>query len=570
MDQEKLYQKEEGKISWVRRAWPFWCFLTVLLLSFIPLWLEVFPQRDAAFRYAPMAEAFRDHDFVYAFHPRAGFLHTFTSGLVAWLTGCTGFLACKISSLLFIALSAFPLFAIMRRVYSRTMAEICTFIFVLASQLQHLGWSGLRDSHKMFLILLAACAMLALYQERKKWSSYLLLGIAAGLGIVTRGDLVLFMSLVFLWGIVLELKLKSFPWRSLISCAAAMTVSFPAIFLNWYIAGVAVPEIRFAWIFRKVFHRYPDLPDALLFLGLGLAGAFLTAWVLRRLIDAGFGKWLAGIGAVALAGLLTWRILSPDFYLESSVRSYFGTILKGFFPVYAVVGLVGIGVRAVRKEWTREESILAVFLFGHAILVCSQIILNDCYLYVSSRYLIPAVPLEFGWSVIGIVFLWKLLTGRIREKHPALVAGAGYIAFILAVCGFLYDYYNPMIREHLAVNRKEQQFMAAQRDIADTIRQDYRGPAEFRPEVDPGYYTPKYNPAILYLRYRANKNMMVTDYSRITISAYLIRARVAGNLNEADYVVERCTKHNRLPPGLVLLRKIKYGKEEYQVWKKQN
>jgi len=572
MELKMLYQKTEGDVSPARRAWPFWCFLAILLLSLVPLWLESYPQRDAAFRYAPMAEAFRDHDFVYAFHPRTGFLHTFTAGLVAWIFNCGGFLACKISSLLFIALGAFPLYAIMRRVYSRTMAEICTFIFVLASQLQHLGWSGLRDSHKIFLIALAASAMVSLYQEREKWSHYLLLGIAAGLGIVTRGDLVLYMSLVFFWGIIMELKLKAFPWRSLIGCAALALMSFPAVFLNWYVAGVAVPEIRFAWIFRKIFHRYPDLTDAMLLFGLGFAAAFLAAWILRRLIEAGFGKWLAGSGVLLLAGLLTWSILSPEFYVISSVRSYLGSILKGFFPVYAFVGVVGIGVRIVRKEWTKEESILAAFLFGHAVLVCSQIILNDGFLYVSYRYLIPAVPLEFGWSVIGVLFLWEVLTGWIREKHPLLVTSVGYIAFISTVCGFLYDYYNPIINEYLtmAMSRKNQQYLATLHGIADTIRQDYKGPAEFRPEVDPGLYIPKYNPAILYLKYWEDKKKTLPDNSRITISSYLIRGRVTRNLKEADYVVEHYSPLNELPKGLVLLREVKFGKDEYRVWKKQN
>ena len=272
---------------------------------------------------------------------------------------------------------------------------------------------------------------------------------------------------------------------------------------------------------------------------------------------------------MSLAGLLAWKISTPDFFVIPSVRSYFGSVLKGFFPVYAVAGLIGLGVRVARKEWTKEESILAVFLFGHAILVCSQIILNDGYLYVSARYLIPAIPLEFGWSVIGILFLWELLTGWIRKKYPELVTGAGYVAFISAVCVFLYDYYSPVIREYFILNREQQQYLATLHAIADTIAGDYKGPAEFRPEVDPDLYIPKYNPAVLYLKYREDKNCLLPDRSRITISTFLIRGRLTMSPKEADYMVELYHPQNQLPRGLTLLRKISYGKEEYRVWKKQ-
>ena len=566
MEQQKRLQAENDNISPWRAAWPFWCFLVLVAMVLIPVFIDVIPQRDAAFRYAPMAEAFRDGDFIYAFHPRTGFLHTFTAGVFAWLLHCGGFMACKLSSMLFIALPVFPLYGIMRRVYSRFMAEITTFIYIFASQLQRLGWSGLRDSHKCFLILLSGYALIVIYQQREKWSGYIWLGIATGLGIVTRGDLVLYMSLVFFWGIVMELKLKKLPFRSICGSALAVLLSLPAIFLNWYLAGVAVPEIRFAWLFRKVMNRYPQLDDTLPLIGLSLIAAFLAAWALRRLCDAGFGKILGWLAAAVLLFLVVRQCCSEDFYLEDTVWGYFDTIFHGFFPVYAVAGLVGIGFRLARKQWIREESILAAMLFGHAVLVCSQIILNDHYLFVSSRYLIPVMPLELGWSVTGILVTWEFLTRPIRSSHPRLVQNAGYIAFALAVCGFLYDFYQPVMREYM--QEKGRIYREGLARIAETIRNDYRGPAQFRPEVDPGQYIPKLNPAILYLSKDKKKQELRPDFRRQTISAFLAKGRVTDKFHEADYVVEKYAENNRLPDGLILLREVNLGKEKYRIWKK--
>lgn len=552
---------EDKKVSPLRAAWPYWCFLALVVLLSVPAFIEVMPQRDVAFRYAPMAEAFRDGDFTYAFHPRTGFFHTFTAGIIAWLFQCSGFLACKLSSLLFMSLTVFPLFALMRRVYSRSMAEISTLVFIFASQLQRLGWSGLRDSHKTFLLILAGYALIVIYQQREKWKGYIWLGIAAGAGIVTRGDLVLVMLVLFFWGIVMELKLKKFPLRSICSSVLAVVLTLPAVILNWYLAGVAVPEIRFALIFRSLMNRYPRLEDTLPLMAFGLVSMFLIAWVIRRIYDAGFGKFLGWSAAFAWLALLVRQCYLEDFQLTVPISNYLGSIIRGFFPVFAVTGLFGIGFRLLRKRWTREESILAALLFGHAILVCSQIILHDKTFYVSSRYLMPAIPLELGWSVIGILELWEILTSWVRDKYPRLVQNVGSIAFAVTVCGFLYDFYLPMIHKK-AWNYSGQLDM-----IAQIIRKDYKGPAEFRPEVDPGHYIPKLNPAILFVSDSKQKFKIQPDFSKVIISAYLAKGRVTDNLAEADYVVDNYTECNYSLDGSVLLREVKFGKKKYRIWK---
>lgn len=557
--------QEDGTVSRLRAAWPFWCFVLLLLLSLVFILTDIFPQRDVACRYAPMADAFRDRDFTYAFHPRTGFLHSFTSGLIALVLNCDGFLACKISSLLFMSLGIFPLYGVMRRVYSRSMAEITTFAFVLGSQLQRLAWSGLRDSHKSFLVLLAGYALVLIYQERRSWAGYIWLAAAAGLGIVTRGDLVLFMSLIFLWGITMEMKLKSFPWRGLCACILTVLLVMPSILLNWYFAGVAVPEIRFAWIFRKILHRYPGLNDILLLIGLGIVLAFLFAWLIYRIYDAGYGKVLFWIVLAGVSAAVVRCFFLPDFYLEISIWDYLWSIVQGFFPVFAFTAVFGIGYRILLKKWTEEESILAAVLFGHALLVCLQIIFNDGYLYVSSRYLVPAMPLELGWSVLGVMSLWVFLTGWLAKDHPVLVRSLGYTAFILTVCGFIIDFYVPLFDY---VKTKGRKYRAEVNHLVSVIRNDYQGPAEFRPEVCPDYYISKRNPAIGYVAYRENKKTMDMTSDRIIVSAYLIGGRPARNLKEAHYVIEKYSEKNPIPADWQLLETVKLKKHQYRIWKK--
>ena len=77
-------------------------FFIVLILLYLPaLFLYDVPDRDTAMRYAPAAEAFARGDWLFAFHPRMQMLHPFVSGIFVLLFPVDGFLAAKLSSLLF-------------------------------------------------------------------------------------------------------------------------------------------------------------------------------------------------------------------------------------------------------------------------------------------------------------------------------------------------------------------------------------------------------------------------------------------------------------------------------------
>ncbi|MBR4664505.1 MAG: hypothetical protein IKO93_11590, partial [Lentisphaeria bacterium] len=154
----------------------------------------------------------------------------------------------------------------------------------------------------------------------------------------------------------------------------------------------------------------------------------------------------------------------------------------------------------------------------------------------------------------------------VRSSHPRLVQNAGYLAFAVAVCVFLHDFYQPVIREYM--REKGRIYREGLAQIAETIRNDYRGPDQFRPEVDPGHYIPKLNPAILYLSRDEKRQELRPDFRRQSISAFLAKGRVTDKFYEADYVVEKYTENNRLPHGLVLLREVNLEKEKYRIWKK--
>ena len=59
-DTDMISGQETGFRFRLRRWWPVWCFLAIVLIALPAVFSDVLPQRDVAFRYAPMAEAFRE------------------------------------------------------------------------------------------------------------------------------------------------------------------------------------------------------------------------------------------------------------------------------------------------------------------------------------------------------------------------------------------------------------------------------------------------------------------------------------------------------------------------------
>ncbi|MBR1951769.1 MAG: glycosyltransferase family 39 protein, partial [Lentisphaeria bacterium] len=166
-------------------------FVLTILLYLLQIFLRDAVLRDVALRYAPMAECFAAGDFRYAFHPRVQSLHPLISGCICYISGCSGFTGVQLSSLLFFGLCVFPLYNLLKTVFDRKVAGWGTLLLPLASQVAAISVSGLRESHKMFALLLITLGVVTVFKERERYRGYLLTGIGCGLAFCIRTDLVL-------------------------------------------------------------------------------------------------------------------------------------------------------------------------------------------------------------------------------------------------------------------------------------------------------------------------------------------------------------------------------------------
>jgi 4-amino-4-deoxy-L-arabinose transferase-like glycosyltransferase len=236
-DMNTLMQKsEKGK-----NLLPWLIFILIFALYLPAMFLMDIPSRDVALRYAPAADAFAQGDWLNAFHPRFQMLHQLFSGIFTFLFRTDGFTGTKLSSLFFYALGVFPFFALMREVFTEKIAKFSLLFYLFASRILILGYEGLRESHKMLVILLLALGMIHIVKQSERLKGYMITGIAAGLAVCTRNDMILFSVCILVFCGILDSYRNSISWRSLVMFLFAGISAMPEFLVNYWITGYFIP-----------------------------------------------------------------------------------------------------------------------------------------------------------------------------------------------------------------------------------------------------------------------------------------------------------------------------------------
>ncbi len=500
----------------------FGTFLLILLL-YLPLVIfNDLPQRDAAYRYAPAAEAFARGDWGYAFHPRLQFLHPFVSGIFVWLFSISGFLGAKLSGLLFYALGVFPFFNLMKEVFCKKIAYWSLLFYLFASRLIILSASGLRESHKQFVILLLVLGLVLIWKYRKSLKGYLLLGSACGLAVCTRNEMILFAVVLFCAGTVMEIKQRVFPLRSMLGALAGAVFSLPEFLVNYIKTGYALPGARFQALFEQAFHCQPTWGNVIIVILIAAGGFFLIilpilGWFLR--LRHGLAIFLWGITAAVLA-LIVKITLGGIRWNSEMLSDFLQSIFKGQFPVLFFLAVPGVIYRMIVKRFSGAEKILLISYLLQGGLIILLITGCDRYLYVSSRYLLPATPLFFGWIIFTFFLVLKLLKMIPKVcEYKKLITGVLFTGLLL----FLYaDSWSPIFYLYGKSGKTRLQI----RGIAKVIRNDYKGERFWEPEFDISTYYPNTKPTVWF-----------GDTWKVSVAAYEAGGSSCRNISDADYLV---------------------------------
>lgn len=231
----------------------------VLLLLLPALLFSELPKLDVACRYAPMAEAFAAGDWEFAFHPRVTPLLPVCAGILAKLFPVSGWAACQMASALFLALSVFPVFFAIRRIYGFGNAVFASALIPFCSYLMRLGYFGLRETAAVFGASLLLYAAALLHDSGRRPGGYLAFAFGAAVLLLSRGDTALFVAAASLILLIWDFVRHRHPLRSLAAGGLVLLILLPQMCYNWRMIGWPVPEYRHAMVLRRVSKKLPLL-----------------------------------------------------------------------------------------------------------------------------------------------------------------------------------------------------------------------------------------------------------------------------------------------------------------------
>ena len=530
-----------------------WLFFMAALLLAVPLaYFADIPERDIATRYAPMAEAFAEGNWAYAFHPRIPMLYPALCGMLVWLGGITGFTAAKILSAACFAASVFPLFSVMKRIFGEKIAAGTMLVYIVNPFILRLAGTGLRENTKCLLLIMIVHAIFLIGENLDVFARYLYLGLAAGIVMITRSEMILFCGLV-LFGVMFrearwsldaarsnleadpaKKKYVPVPYRSLAGTLLAAGLVFLPATVNHAVFGLATPEVRYLQIFEKLFGHAPSLIDAAMIAGLTPFAMAAAAKLLARLF---YGKTLktalivcGGLFAAGLAFLFVRQMLRAD---SEVMKEFFMTFERAFDPLWTVPAIIGLAFRLRDRAFSSGEKLLLAFITVHTGVIAAQLLFYDRTLSFSVRYLLPVSPIGFGWTFCGITVIAGLLARylpRVSIRAALNVLLAAYVLGALFHClgPILKDYFEP---RHKAVRNGTLQLAALFRA---------NPPAHSRAAA-PKFDLPEYESC-------AAPGIFFEDDNKYTVSAYLAGGRRVRDLNNADFYVSEASETPAAPP----------------------
>lgn len=216
-----------------------------LLAMLFGLWFEG-GEIDMMTRYAPMAEAFAEGNWQEFFHPRFPLLFQTLAGVLVWLTGVPGDVACILVSTLCWGMAIPLLFPIMEKLFNRQTAWVTVGLYCICPML--LVWSlfGLRESLRTIGTL---CMMLAIFRRMAGERS--LLPLCAGLLILctVRSDTLLLAGMLggfYAW-------FDRAGWRTWVAVAWGVLCVQPMCWVTYHWMGVWIPSSQWAAAWERLF-----------------------------------------------------------------------------------------------------------------------------------------------------------------------------------------------------------------------------------------------------------------------------------------------------------------------------
>lgn len=331
-----------------------------------------------------------------------------------------------------------PLYALGRAVYERKVGLLAALLAALypALAVRPLYWGSLTESPYMLFILTGIYAAyrcgLGISSTGKPWGWAALMGLAFGLGYLTRPESLLFLAVMLVYLGLVWLFRKPRHWRGLGRLASAGAVAVVALALTalpyvrflhqatgrWVLSGKAGTSMDIAWAFANRSQALHDQAAA----SLDSTGQE-TLWLSPEAFDSSISGWITA-DPQRFATLIRRN-------LRDSVDVLFGPeLFQPWLTMLVVLGLVG-------QPWTRRQ------MRGQALLLLALTPLASLWMvFIESRFMVVYLAISLVWAGAGLARLMHWANATIRtalggslndvRRWPATAAAALPLGLIVA------------------------------------------------------------------------------------------------------------------------------------------
>lgn len=327
-------------------------------------------------------------------------LHIFLGGLLV-RCGVEAYSSIITVSLIFMGLTLFPLYKMLKLYLPERMAALGCLFFAFAPRLLRFSGTGLLESARDFFLVAAFYLLFKSWNRECKWHHWCLLGFSLGLLTLARGEGIVMAGAVAL-GLLIHGKEV---WSSgklffqkifkpcLIAAVCALAVMAPTLYHNYVVTGYPVTDARMIGVIRII-------P--------GIKHCFSPKETV-----SGEDPRLLPHTREPKGSASSWKNSRKRlFKLPHSVS-------RGANEAYLVLTILGLIAMLKAREWRKEYS----FLLGYCLFI------PFCFIFfsVSHRYFIFYIPLLMVFTLRGMCVLLSL-AGRIHAGNClGVILGTAFV-----------------------------------------------------------------------------------------------------------------------------------------------
>jgi hypothetical protein len=262
-----------------------------------------------------------------------------------------------------------------------------------------------------------------------------------------------------------------------------------------------------------------------------LAAIMAGVWILEKITRKADVKYFA-YAAVILMAVTTFLAAAAEKFDTVLISKFIEAVFEGFHSLFGITILVYLIIRSRFQKLSSAESIIITTVLANAFINIVSIQLYHRQLYVSSRYLHPALPLLFGFFVCAVRYIYTLLCSRYTVKIANTVVA---VLVIYTAADMLIHTVQPVVRNYTRKKNIIQRKKVLK--LAEMIKTDSGG-----------------RQSAIYF----------TSDNKITAAAYLAGGRMVSTPQNADYIV---TNNNTADTKLLLLGAVDGYKNRFYLWR---